>query len=402
MHGSEADGRTGDDDAHPTPATISLFVVFFAMGFGFASWAARIPQVREGLDLGPGGLGLLLLSIAAGSLMSLPVAGAIVGLLGAARTISVMACVSAAGIFIAGLGSRVGVLPVAIGLFLLGAGNGGWLVAMNVEGTRIERRLGRVMLPRFHASYSIGTVAGALVGAAAVLLHVSVTLHLITVALAIAIVVPRAARGLLPSVGSERPADGARTHPLTAWTEPRTLVLGLSVFCWAFIEGTGTDWIGVSVIDGYHARAASGSLALGLFLAALTAGRWFGTGSVNRFGRVASLRGSAVLAGVGVIITVYGSWLPLALLGVVMWGAGGALGLPVGMSAAADELLFAAGRVGVVTSIGWLAFLSGPPLVGVLGSRVGTLHALLVAAGLAAATLLLSGVVRSRAAAEAS
>ena len=121
-----------------------------------------------------------------------------------------------------------------------------------------------------------------------------------------------------------------------------------------------------------------------------------------RFGRVASLRGSAVLAGVGVIITVEGSWLPLALLGVVMWGAGGALGLPVGMSAAADELLFAAGRVGVVTSIGWLAFLSGPPLVGVLGSRVGTLHALLAAAGLAAATLLLSGVVKPRPAAEAS
>jgi predicted MFS family arabinose efflux permease len=220
--------------------------------------------------------------------------------------------------------------------------------------------------------------------------------HLIAVALGIALVVPWTASRFLTPVESERARDEPRRHPLTAWTEPRTLLLGLSVFCWAFIEGTGTDWIGVSVIDGYHARAAAGSLALGLFLAAMTAGRWFGTVSVDRFGRVASVRGSAVLACLGVILTVFGGWLPLAIVGVILWGVGGALGLPLGMSAAADDPVLAAGRVGVVTSIGWLAFLSGPPLVGLLGNRVGTLDALVAAAGFATASLLLSGVLRAK------
>jgi MFS family permease len=387
----------GEDGEVPLACvTRALFGAFFAMGFGFASWAARIPQVRDALNLGPGALGLLLLSIAAGSVLSLPVAGTVVGVLGAARAVTITALVSAAGLFIAGLGSRIGALPVAAGLFLLGAGNGTWLVAMNVEGTLIEHRLSRALLPRFHASYSIGTVAGALTGAAVVVIDISAMVHLIAVALGIALVVPWTASRFLTPVESERARDEPRRHPLTAWTEPRTLLLGLSVFCWAFIEGTGTDWIGVSVIDGYHARAAAGSLALGLFLAAMTAGRWFGTVSVDRFGRVASVRGSAVLACLGVILTVFGGWLPLAIVGVILWGVGGALGLPLGMSAAADDPVLAAGRVGVVTSIGWLAFLLGPPLVGLLGNRVGTLDALVAAAGFATASLLLSGVLRAK------
>jgi len=130
-----------------------------------------------------------------------------------------------------------------------------------------------------------------------------------------------------------------------------------------------------------------------VFLAAMTTGRWFGPALLDRFGRLASVRASGVLACGGLALVVFAGWLPLAVAGAVLWGLGSALGFPVGMSAAGDDPRRAAGRVGVVTSIGYVAFLAGPPFVGLLGNHVGTLHALLAVAGVATAGLLLSGVI---------
>ena len=132
-------------------ATTAVYAVFILAGFAFASWASRIPQVRDALDLTPRSLGLVLLAIAIGSVLSMPLSGLIVGRLGTARTVAVMALVAAAGLAIAGLGYRVGVLPVVVGLFALGVGNGTWDVAMNVEGSAVEQELGRAIMPRFHA-----------------------------------------------------------------------------------------------------------------------------------------------------------------------------------------------------------------------------------------------------------
>ena len=388
---------TAAADAGLRHAVHAVYYVFFGAGFVFASWASRIPQVRDGLRLSPASLGLLLLSMAAGSLVALPLAGTVVARLGAARTITVMAILSGIGLATTALGYRSGVAPVVAGLFLLGVGNGTWDVAMNVEGTFVEQRLGRAILPRFHAGFSIGTVAGALLGAAMVAAGVSVTVHLLLVAIAIGMGGPWAVRGFLTVTAPARPEHGPSGHPLDAWMEPRTLVLGLFVFCMAFMEGTGNDWLGVAVIDGYGASPAVASLTLGLFLAAMTAARWFGPALLDRFGRVASVRTSALAACAGALLVVFAPSLPLAMAGAVLWGLGSALGFPVGMSAAADDSQFAAGRVGVVTSIGYVAFLAGPPFVGLLGNAFGTLHSLMAVAGLAAAGLLLSRVLSSTA-----
>jgi fucose permease len=395
LHARERLDETAAADAGLRRAVRAVYYVFFGAGFAFASWASRIPQVRDGLHLSPGSLGLLLLSIAAGSLVALPLAGTVVDRLGAARTITVMAVVCGIGLAVTALGYRVGVPPVVVGLFLLGAGNGTWDVAMNVEGTFVEQRLGYPILPRFHAGFSVGTVAGALLGAAMVLAGVSVTVHLLFVALVIGAGGPWAVRGFLTVTAPAHPDHKASGSPLAAWMEPRTLVLGLFVFCMAFIEGTGNDWLGVAVIDGYDASAAVGSLTLGLFLAAMTAGRWFGPALLARFGRVRSVRACALVACGGALLVVFGGSLAVAMAGAVLWGLGSALGFPVGMSAAADDTQFAAGRVGVVTSIGYVAFLAGPPFVGLLGNAFGTLHSLIAVAGLATAALLLSRVLTS-------
>jgi fucose permease len=376
-------------------ATLAVYAVFIASGFAFASWASRIPQVRDALELSPRSLGLVLLAIAVGSVISMPLAGLVVRRLGTRRTIVVMALVVAVGLAIAALGYRVGVPAVVAGLFLLGLGNGTWDVAMNVEGAAVEGRLGWPIMPRFHAGFSVGTVVGALLGSAMVALDVSPTAHLLAVAGVVAVAGPWAVRGFLPRHEGEGQADEvSERNPLRAWTEPRTLLVGVFVFAAAFTEGTGNDWLGVAMIDGHGADAALGSLTFAVFLGAMTVGRWFGPELLDRLGRVLTVRLMAGIALIGLVLVVFGPSLPVAMVGAALWGLGTALGFPVGMSAAADDPREAAGRVSVVASIGYVAFLAGPPLIGLLGEEVGVLRALTATGGLVALGLLISGVLR--------
>jgi fucose permease len=372
-------------------ATLAVYTVFILSGFGFASWASRIPQVRDALSLSPRGLGLVLLAAAVGSIVSMPLAGVVIARLGTARTVAVMAVVAAVGIATSAVGYRIGVVPVVAGLFLAGVGLGTWDVAMNVEGADVEQRLGRSIMPRFHAGFSVGTVAGAAIGTALVALGISVRTHLIVVAGLVALITPLAARSFL---AAPKPAQDERRHaPLRAWTEPRTLLIGLFVFAAAFTEGTGNDWLGVAMIDGYGAPAALGALTFAIFLAAMTIGRWFGPALIDRRGRTPTVRMLGVVALAGLALVVFGGSLAVAMVGAALWGLGVSLGFPVGMSAAADDPRRAAGRVSVVATIGYVAFLAGPPLVGFLGEEVGTLRALTVAGGLVALGLLVSGAL---------
>ena len=171
-------------------ATRATYLVFGAAGFAFASWAARIPQVRDRLDLDSSALGLVLLALAAGSVVSLPLSGSLIERFGSRRVVATMAVVLAAAMVGVALGYLVGVGPVVVALFVFGFANGAWDVGMNVQGAAVERGLGRSIMSRFHAGWSLGTVGGALVGAAMVALGVCVTAHLIGAAIAVALAVP--------------------------------------------------------------------------------------------------------------------------------------------------------------------------------------------------------------------
>ena len=306
----------------------------------------------------------------------------------------------AAGVIVVAAGCRLGpdgIPEVAAGLCLFGFGNGAWDVAMNVQGAAVERELGRSILPKFHAGWSIGTVAGAGTGAVMVALHVPVTVHLIAAALLIAVATPAAAHRFLPSArtadhtDADQPDPGSpRRRALAAWTDPRTLLIGLFVLCMAFTEGTGNDWLSLGVIDGYHTPAVLGTLTFALFLAAMTAGRWFGPGLIDRYGRVRVLRACSATALAGLLMIVFGRVLPVAVAGAILMGLGTSLGFPVGLSAAADDPRYAAPRVSTAASIGYLAFLAGPPAIGFLADQVGVLRSITVAGILIAASLVLA------------
>jgi predicted MFS family arabinose efflux permease len=385
-------------------ASRATYAAFIGAGFAFASWASRIPQVRDQLELSSAELGLLLLAIAVGSLIALPLAGVIVHRLGSRRTVTAMAVLLGVGLLTVALGYLLGVVPVVIGLCLVGFANGAWDVAMNVQGASVEQHLGRSIMSRYHAGFSLGTVAGAGIGAVMVLASVPVTAHLLVVAIGTAVVIPLAVRGFLPDVAqtadrgtetAEHRAEKAdRGGVFRRWLEPRTLLIGVFVFAFAFAEGTGNDWIAVSLIDGYQASAAAGTVGFAVFLTAMTAGRWFGPNLLDRYGRVAVVRTLAVVATGGLLVFIFSPSTPLAFVGIGLWGAGTSLGFPVGMSAAADDPAAAAGRVSVVASIGYCAFLAGPPLIGFLGEQAGVLKALTVVAGLLAVAALVAAALR--------
>lgn len=379
---------------------IATYVSFIAVGITFATWASRIPQVRDRLSLDPSQLGLVLLAIAAGSLIALPLSGPLVTRFGSRTVLRAMVVLNVAGLATAGIGFQFGVVPLVVGLFFFGFAQGAWDVAMNVQGALVERHLGRAIMPRFHAGFSAGTVLGALLGALMVALGVPVTIHLVVVAAVILLVVPRAVRGFLPDgVGADvhLDADGAvasPVRPLDAWKEPRTLLIGLFVLAFAFAEGTGNDWTSIALIDGYQTSPAVGTLGFAAFLTAMTAGRWFGPALLDRFGRVPVLRVLGLVSLLGVLLFVFGGSTPLAFVGVLLWGFGLSLGFPVGMSAGADEPRMAAARVSVVASVGYCAFLAGPPLVGFLGDHITVLKAMTSVAVLLAIAILFTPVVR--------
>lgn len=378
-------------------ASWAVFVVFVLNGFSVGSWAARLPSVRDGLSLRPDQMGLLLLVGSVGSLLGLPVSGLVVQRLGARRTVVAFALTNATGLCLVAAGVQLGsIMLVAGGLVLFGTGIGVWDAAMNLEGAAVEQQLGRTMMPRYHAGFSLGTVIAAGIAAVVAGFGVPVVVHLpVAVGLAFTGVlvsvryflppeVERVAAGRVPDASlaldpAIAPPRGAR-HALAAWTEPRTLLIGVVVLAAGLTEGAANDWVSLAVVDGFDVSNAIGALGFGLFVTSMTATRLAGTRALDRFGRVAVLRTSAAFALVGLMVFGLAQPLWVALLGVLLWGAGAALGFPVGMSASADDPARAPLRLAVVSTIGYTAFLAGPPLLGLLAHHVGYRHALLAIA----------------------
>jgi fucose permease len=358
----------------------AVVLAFVLNGFLFASLVTRIPDLREDLSLDNGALGLLLLAIAAGSVLALPSAGSLIHRWSAGAVVRGGTISAAVGLSLCAFGaSTLGLVGVsAVGLFLYGIGTGVWDVAMNVEGAEVERGLGRSIMPRFHAAWSIGSIAGAALGVPMAAVKVPLPVHLGVLGLLAVVLALRGTHAFLPA---EEVDEGAATSsPGSAWLEPRTLAIGVMMLAFAVVEGAANDWLSLALIDGYDVAHWVGVSGYALFVSSMTVGRLAGPVVLDRYGRAPVLWAAAVAAAVGVLLVVYGAHVVIVAAGIVVWGLGASLGFPVGMSAAADDPARSAARVSVVSTIGYGAFLGGPPLLGWLGDRVGTLEAMLAVA----------------------
>jgi fucose permease len=353
--------------------------VFALNGLSFSCLVARLPDVRGNLELSNGALGLLLLTISVGSLAALSASGVFVGRFGPTAVVRAGTGFALAGLVLAGIGAGVAssVVLTAVGFATYGIGVSSWDVAMNVEAAEVERALSRTIMPRFHAAWSVGSIIGSGIGIVMAALDVPVVLHYLVLGV-VAVALTLRSAGTFLAV--EEHHEEAQRPRVSAWREPRTLLIGLMVLCYAAVEGTANDWLSLAVIDGYDTPHWVGVAGFSVFVVSMTAGRLVGPLALDRLGRAPVLWMCSGASAVGVLIAVYGGSLAVMFVGIVVWGLGASLGFPVGMSAAADDPVRAAARVSAVATIGYGAFLAGPPLLGVLGDAVGTLQALVVVA----------------------
>ena len=371
----------------------AMFVVFAACGFALAAWVSRTPAVRDGLGASTGHMGWLIFAIAGGAIFGLVSAGALISRFGARPVIRVALLTAALGLVVVAAGASLASSGVVFaGLLVFGLGFGTCDVSMNVAGAANERVLGRTVMPVFHAMYSIGTLTGAALGVLATVLGVSVGVHLGVAALILVLAVIPAVRLIPTDLGR---AGGTQPKLTTAerlavWKDPRTLLIGLMVLGMGFAEGAAEDWLPLATVDGYGVSETVGAALFGIFVVTMTVGRLCGVLLIDRFGRVATLRASALVAALGLTITIFGPSAVTAAVGIALWGLGTSLGLPVGMSAAADDPRTASARVSAAATVGYAAFLFGPPVLAMLGEHVGLLHsfvavlALVIVAGLIA------------------
>ncbi|MGO4383966.1 MFS transporter [Specibacter sp. RAF43] len=395
---SEVKGNPAMNQLAVRRATVATFVIFGVNGLAFASWAARIPAVTRILELTAGQMGWLLLTIAAGSVIALPLAGTVVAKIGTANAVRVGGLTSSVGGLVIATALVFGSVPAtAVGLFFFGAGIGVWDVSQNIEGADVERHLGRTIMPAFHAGFSAGAFVGAVLGAGLSAMNVSLPGHLFAIVGLVIVVMFTVPRHFLPGIYGTKPSvvvdTGAPKPPAargrSAWSENRTLLVGLVVLGAALTEGAANDWIAKATVDGIGATESAGAIMLAVFVAAMTTVRFLGGRFIDAYGRVAVLYGSLGAALAGLVLFVLAPNIWLAGVGAIFWGAGAALGFPMGMSAAADDPARAAARVSVVSTVGYVAFLAGPPLLGFLGDQV-TVRWALLAIGVAIIASLLT------------
>ncbi len=278
-------------------------------------------------------MGTLLLCVAVGSLIALPTAGWVVGRLGTGNTVRAAGLLAAAaGVGIALSLNGGSIVGTAVSLFFFGIGIGLWDVSQNIEGADVEHRLGRTIMPQFHAAYSGGAFVGALIGAGLSRIDVGLPVHLLVIAGVVVVAALVAPRYFLPHVPEPAPADGGAKAPRTgsAWRDSRTLLIGVVVLGATLTEGAGNDWIAKAAVDGLGAEQSTGALLFAAFVLAMTAMRFFGGRAIDVYGRVAVLRASMAAAAAGLVFFVFAGNLWLATAGAALWGVGSGPRLPDG------------------------------------------------------------------------
>jgi hypothetical protein len=372
----------------------AITVVFFVNGALFASWASRIPALSDRVGATTGVLGLALLAPAVGAVVAMP----LVGRLLPGRSSRTFCRVAVAGLMAAILlpATARSVPALAAALLVVGVANSTLDLVMNAQGVSVERRFGRPILSSLHAAFSFGGFAGAGLGALAAALNVAPLPHLALAALLFGIPGLIATGPLLvrdEDADAHAPALNFRRAPA------RLLVLGAACFFCLMAEGGASDWSAKLVRDGLAGSAALGATAYAAFSIAMGMGRLIADRLWARWGSVGLLRRCGALAAIGFAAGLIPGTALAAIAGFAALGLGLAGVVPTLFRAGADQPGVATGpALAAVSSLGYLGFLAGPPLIGGVAQLTSLRLAcgLMVLAGLLVVLLASSAAPRAR------
>ncbi|MCP1428996.1 fucose permease [Microbacterium foliorum] len=380
----------------------ALFALFFVPGLSISSWVTRTPDIRDLLGASTAEIGLVLLGLSVGSMVGILSAGPLVARFSTRPMMVLGTTLIVLSMPTIGIGASSGQSGiVTAGLLLFGLGMGGLEVALNVEGADVEKALDRPVLPALHGSFSLGTFIGAVAGIIFTATEYPVLHHLLIVSGIDLLILVVAIREISSRVGTAEHAAGTSGAApgggmRALLRDGRLLIIGAVVLAMALAEGTANDWLPLVMVDGHGFDAALGSAIYAVFAASMTVGRFSGGWFIARYGRAAVLCASAIAGAAGLAVVIFVDNQVAAGAAVVLWGLGASLGFPVALSAAGASGPHSAARVSLVATLGYIAFLVGPPVLGFLGEHFGLRSALIVPLALVAAAAFLAPHIAQR------
>ncbi|WP_239113206.1 MFS transporter [Shimia biformata] len=361
----------------------------FALNGGlFGIWASRIPAIKDRFQLEHSTLGLLLLLLGVGAILSFPLAGRLSDRFGAARVSRWLGLANAVSLLAIAFSPSLFTLPVA--LFMFGATHGAMDVAMNAWAAESDRVHKRADMPVFHAMWSLGAGVGAASGALAAWLDAAPQPHfLIAGGVLTATCLALAAIPWVSAASPQKAKSGLHipTGPL--------LLVGLLTLCSTLGEGAMADWSAVYLRDVTLASDTVAAAGYAVFSATMVGTRLSGAFVTRILGPIRAMRVSGVIALVGVVLMVVISTPMTALAGLVCLGLGYSLVVPLAFTRAAnDPELPQAQAIARVATLSYGGMLMGPPTIGFIAHALGLPAAFSLLGLLAIVTITLAPVLR--------
>lgn len=345
--------------------SVAVTVIFFVNGVLFASWTAHIPHVKAALSLADGPLGIALLGAPVGSCLAMLIAARLLPIFGSRSIVRVTLlgyCV--AGPFV-GLAGSQAMLFVALAVW--GAFQGTLDVSMNTQAISVERRARRALMPGFHGSWSIGSFAGAGLGAVGVAVGVSLSTQLLLLSVPCLLIGGWLTLAMIPDerpdhpdATSESSGAGARRRVWIA-----IAALGGIAIADMLCEGAAADWGAVYLHTSVGVSVGVAALGYTVYSLGMVSIRLAGNRLLDKFSAQRLLPALAALATVMFSIGLAVNDVAVALIGFAGLGAGLAAVIPVVFSAAGRVPGVHPGTgVAMVSACGWAGFMFGPVLIG--------------------------------------
>ncbi|SEI97308.1 Fucose permease [Dyadobacter sp. SG02] len=362
---------------------------FFVQGLSFAAWASRIPDIKNMLHLTEGGLGTVLLALPLGLMASLPISGWMVTHYGSKKMVLIGAILYAITLTFIGFVTRTEQLVIA--LFAFGLWGNLTNIAVNTQAVAVEQVYGKSIMASFHGLWSLAGFVSAMIGSLFISVHVPPHIHFLVIALIAFAIIFTAYKHTMPDTEKE----AGEEQPMFVKPDRDLLILGLIGFCAMVCEGAMFDWSGVYFQEAVHVPASMTTLGYVAFMGTMTGGRFAGDWLANRLGRRKMLQLSGTLMGTGLAIAVVFPTLITATIGFLLVGFGVSSVVPLVYSATGRSKTMSAGMaLAAVSSISFIGFLIGPPLIGIVAQFANLRWSFAIVGVLATLTAYLSTKAR--------